>query len=170
MKRRDFLKYTAPATVLPTFINGFAVKAFGSSPLLDALKGAADNNDHVLVMIQLTGGNDGLNMVVPLDIYAKYQAARPNIAINEGKVLPLVNTVKTGIHPAMSGVQEMYNDGKVCLIQSVGYPSPNYSHFRDHQQQQFLLWHLSSISSHDDCHYQTHKLNDLDRRRCNKEN
>ncbi|GAA3920980.1 DUF1501 domain-containing protein [Chitinophaga oryziterrae] len=131
MKRRDFLKYTAPATVLPTFINGFAVKAFGSSSsLLAALEASATDNDHVLVMIQLAGGNDGLNMVVPLDIYGKYQAARPNIAIAEGKVLPLVNNIKTGLHPALKGIQELYDDGKVCIVQSVGYPSPDYSHFR----------------------------------------
>ena len=130
MKRRDFLKYTAPAAVLPTFINGFAVQAFGSSSLLAALEASAADNDHVLVMIQLAGGNDGLNMVVPLDVYDKYQAARTNIAIAEGKVLPLAGNIKTGLHPALKGIQELYDDGKACIIQSVGYPSPDYSHFR----------------------------------------
>lgn len=130
MKRREFFKYTAPAAILPSFINGFSVKAFGSSPLLDALQGAATDNDHVLVMIQMNGGNDGLNMVIPLDQYSAYNAARTNIAIQEGKVLPLVKVTKAGIHPAMTGVQSLYNDGKVCIVQSVGYPSPNFSHFR----------------------------------------
>jgi uncharacterized protein (DUF1501 family) len=130
MKRRDFLKYNAAAAAVPTFIDGFSVKAFGSSSLLDALKASAEDNDHVLVMIQLAGGNDGLNMVVPLDIYDKYNAARSNIAIPQGKVLPLVNNIKTGLHPALKGIQELYDDGKVCIIQSVGYPSPDYSHFR----------------------------------------
>ncbi|MEC5142142.1 DUF1501 domain-containing protein [Chitinophaga sp. 212800010-3] len=129
MKRRDFIKYTAPAALLPTLINGFAVKAFGASPMLNALAAAADN-DHVLVMIQLTGGNDGLNMIIPLDIYSKYQAARSNIAIQEGKVLRLDSYLKSGLHPAMKGIQQLYSDGKVCIVQSVGYPSPNYSHFR----------------------------------------
>lgn len=130
MKRRDFLKYSAPATILPTFINGFAVKAFGGSSLLNALQKSAEDNDHVLVMIQMIGGNDGLNMVVPLDVYGDYQNARKNIAIPEGAVLPLANNIKTGLHPAMTGLQEMYDNGKVCVIQSVGYPSPDYSHFR----------------------------------------
>ncbi|RFS22810.1 DUF1501 domain-containing protein [Chitinophaga silvatica] len=129
MKRRDFLKYTAPAAILPTVINGFSIKAFAGSPMLNALAGAADN-DHVLVMIQLTGGNDGLNMVIPLDIYSKYQAARTNIAIQEGKVLALDNYKKSGLHPAMKGIQELYNNGKVSIVQSVGYPTPNFSHFR----------------------------------------
>jgi len=130
MRRRDFLKHTASAAVLPSIIDGFSVKAFAASPMLAALQGAATDTDHVLVMIQLTGGNDGLNMVIPLDVYGKYQAARTNIAIQQGQVLPLANNIKTGLHPAMTGVQQLYNDGKACIIQSVGYPSPDYSHFR----------------------------------------
>jgi uncharacterized protein (DUF1501 family) len=131
MRRRAFLKHTASAAaILPSIIDGFSVKAFAATPLLSALQGAATDNDHVLVMIQLTGGNDGLNMVIPLDIYDRYQAARTNIAIQQGKVLPLANNIKTGLHPSMTGIQELYNDGKACIIQSVGYPSPDYSHFR----------------------------------------
>ena len=129
MKRRDFLKYTAPAAILPTLINGFSIKAFASSPMLNALSAAPDN-DHVLVMIQMTGGNDGLNMVIPLDMYGKYQAARSNIAIQEGKVLRLDNYLKAGLHPSMTGIQQLYSEGKVSIVQSVGYPSPNFSHFR----------------------------------------
>lgn len=130
MKRRDFLKYTAPAAILPSFINGFAVKAFGASPLLAALESTATDNDHVLVMIQLNGGNDGLNMVIPLDQYDKYQAARTNIAIPTGNVLKLAGQTKTGLHPAMTGLRDMYDEGHVSIIHSVGYPSPNFSHFR----------------------------------------
>ncbi|ATL45967.1 hypothetical protein COR50_01640 [Chitinophaga caeni] len=130
MKRRDFLKYTAPASLLPSFINGFSIQAFAASPMLSALQNVADDNDHVLVMIQLTGGNDGLNMVIPLDKYGQYQNARTNIAIPEGSVLRLQNYNKAGLHPSMTGVQELYDNGKVCLLQSVGYPSPNFSHFR----------------------------------------
>lgn len=129
MERRAFLRNTAAATVLPAFINGFSIKAFGESPLLQAMERAADN-DHVLVMIQLVGGNDGLNMVIPLDQYAGYVQARSNIAIPQGKVLKLNNNVKAGLHPSMTGMQQLYNEEKVCIVQSVGYPSPNFSHFR----------------------------------------
>ncbi|WP_109694473.1 DUF1501 domain-containing protein [Chitinophaga deserti] len=130
MKRRDFLRYTAPASILPTFINGFSIKAFAASPFLAALEKTALDNDHVLVMIQLNGGNDGLNMVIPLDQYSKYQSARSNIAIPEGRVLKLAGQTKTGLHPAMTGVKQLYDEGHVSIIQSVGYPSPNFSHFR----------------------------------------
>ena len=74
MKRRDFFKQTLPASVtLPAILNGFSVKAFtGSSPLVQALMGATTDTDKVLVMIQLNGGNDGLNMVIPIDTYSAY--------------------------------------------------------------------------------------------------
>ncbi|MBS1624872.1 MAG: hypothetical protein JST83_12680, partial [Bacteroidetes bacterium] len=72
MKRRDFLK-AAPVAVLPALLNGLSVKAFGASPLMAALAGA--NNDHVLVLIQMVGGNDGLNTVIPLDEYSTLSAA-----------------------------------------------------------------------------------------------
>jgi uncharacterized protein (DUF1501 family) len=68
MKRRDFFRQTLPAAVtLPALINGFNVKAYtGSSPLVRALMGTATDTDKVLVLIQLNGGNDGLNMVIPI--------------------------------------------------------------------------------------------------------
>jgi len=87
-------------------------------------------NDHVLVIIQLSGGNDGLNTLIPLDQYANLNIHRANILIPENKVLKLNGNDKTGIHPAMAGIQNMYNEGKVNFVQSVGYTDQNYSHFR----------------------------------------
>ena len=66
MKRRDFLTKAIPAgVVLPSLINGFSVKAFGASTLLSALTSAQVETDHVFVIIQLNGGNDGLNTFIP---------------------------------------------------------------------------------------------------------
>ena len=132
MKRRDFFKQTLPATVtLPALINGFSVKAFtGASPLVQALMGATTDTDKVLVMIQLNGGNDGLNMVIPIETYRDYYNARANIAIGQNKILPLNGTSKTGLHPSMTGLQTLYNENKLAIVQAVGYPSPNFSHFR----------------------------------------
>jgi uncharacterized protein (DUF1501 family) len=66
MKRRDFLRTTVPVTILPAVINGFSIKAFGAdSPLVQLL--GTTNTDHVLVIVQLSGGNDGLNTVIPID-------------------------------------------------------------------------------------------------------
>ncbi len=129
MKRRDFFKNIAPLVVLPGLLEGFSFKAYGALPLLDALA-TAGNTDHVLVLIQLNGGNDGLNTVIPLDQYSAYKNARSNIAIDEKSVLKLNGITATGLHPAMTGLQQKFNDGKIKIIQSVGYPSPSFSHFR----------------------------------------
>ncbi len=132
MKRRDFLKGSIPtATILPSVIGGYSIKAFTqSTPLLQALMGTTTETDHVLVIVQLTGGNDGLNMVIPKENYSLYYNARTNIAIPENSILALNGNSKTGLHPAMTGLQSLYNDGKLSIIQAVGYPSPSFSHFR----------------------------------------
>src|SRR5450432_679628 len=132
MKRRDFLRHTIPtATILPALIGGFSVKAYSAdSPFMSALMGTTIDTDKVLVIIQLTGGNDGLNMVIPIEGYGDYNNARANIAIPQNKVLALNGNNKTGLHPSMTGMQTFYNEGKLAIIQAVGYPSPNFSHFR----------------------------------------
>jgi uncharacterized protein (DUF1501 family) len=132
MKRRNFLRTSIPAaTILPALLNGYSVKAFSNnSPLMQALMESTTDTDNVLVLIQLNGGNDGLNMVIPLEFYSNYFNARSNIAIPQNKVLPLTGNNKTGLHPAMTGLQNLYNDGKLAVVQAVGYPSPNFSHFR----------------------------------------
>ncbi len=129
MKRRTFLKAT-PVAVLPALLSGMTIKAFGASPLISALTANDSDTDHVLVLIQMTGGNDGLNTVIPLDQYSTLSGLRSNILINSSKVLPLNGTTATGLHPAMPEMQQMYNDGKLRIVQSVGYPNPNFSHFR----------------------------------------
>ena len=132
MKRREFLSTTMPmAAVLPEVINGYSLKAFHAhSPLVQALMQGVTITDHVLVIVQLSGGNDGLNMVIPVADYSKYYNARSNIAIAENAVLPIAGVTGTGLHPAMTGLQSLFSDGKAKVIQAVGYPQPNFSHFR----------------------------------------
>ena len=84
--------------------------------------------DHVFVIIQLNGGNDGLNMVVPIENFSNYVNARQNIYIPETSALQLNG--KAGLHPAMTGLHAMYQKGILKVVQSVGYPQPSYSHFR----------------------------------------
>ncbi len=128
MKRRSFLRRTVPVSILPMLLGGFTFKAYGRGPVLESLVGAATETDHVLVMIQLNGGNDGLNTVIPLDQYPALMAARGNIAIAENKVLKL--TEKTGFHPSLHKLRDLYKVGNLAVVQSVGYPNPNFSHFR----------------------------------------
>lgn len=140
MKRRDFLRGTAPAALLPIMMNGYGVRAYARSPILDAVA-AAGCEDRILVLIQLQGGNDGLNTVIPLDRYGAYQSVRSNIAIAEAQALKLTNDV--GLHPQMGALRTMYQNGLVRVVQSVGYPVPNYSHFRSTD-----IW--LTASDHDD--------------------
>lgn len=125
MKRRDFLVRSSGALALPLVINGMPLKAY-TDPTLQALFGA--DSDRVLVLVQLAGGNDGINTVLPLDAYSDYMSVRKNIAIPEAKALKLTDA--TGIHPAMSGMQSLFKDGKLRVVQGVTYPNPNLSHFR----------------------------------------
>ncbi|MEN9547674.1 MAG: hypothetical protein RIR12_265 [Bacteroidota bacterium] len=131
MNRKDFLLNAIPAAaILPEVINGYSVKAYNAhSPLVQALMRGNTLTDHVLVIIQLSGGNDGMNMVIPIDNYALYNNARSNIAIPQNRILN-IGSANTGIHPSMTGLQSLFSEGKAKLIQAVGYPQPNFSHFR----------------------------------------
>ena len=132
MKRRDFLKRSIPAaTVIPALLEGYSVRAFtGHSSLMQSLMLPPVDTDHVLVIVQLNGGNDGLNTVIPLSNYSAYYNARTNIAIPQNRVLALDSYTQAGLHPGMTGFQALYNEGKLAILQAVGYPSPNFSHFR----------------------------------------
>jgi uncharacterized protein (DUF1501 family) len=112
-----------------TLVGGVKLNALSHLPFLGGWAGAADN-DHVLVLVQLVGGNDGLNTLIPIEFYGDYFSARANIAIPEPKVLRLTNNLKSGLHPAMTGFQALYNNDQLAILQSVGYPNPDGSHFR----------------------------------------
>lgn len=126
MKRRQFIKTTSAAAVgIPFVLNGMPVNAFEKSALYESLD---DNNDRILILVQLNGGNDGLNTVLPLDQYSKLSDARTNILVPETTALKLND--KTGLHPSMTGMKSLYDNGKLAVVQNVGYPDQNRSHFR----------------------------------------
>jgi len=98
---------------------------------------AESNNDNVLVFIQLHGGNDGLNTLIPISQYTDYYNLRPNIAIKHTGTRSYIEvddtveeSARVGLHPDMLSFKEMYDEGKVAIIQNVGYPDMNLSHFR----------------------------------------
>lgn len=123
--RRDFLATGALAAGFQFLLGNTPVKAFGSHPLLSMLRSI--ETDRVLVLIQLNGGNDGLNTVIPVsnDIY--YQR-RPTIAIQKANSLLLNPDV--GLNPGLAALEQMWGDGHMNIIRNVGYPDPNLSHFR----------------------------------------
>lgn len=127
IKRRQFLKAGTLATaslLLPNFLKAM------SSPE------ALERGNRVLVILQLSGGNDGLNTIVPIrnDIYFR---ERQTIAVNNALAL----TDEAGIHPALSFFKTLYDRGELAVLNNVGYPDPNKSHFRSMD-----IWHSASRS------------------------
>ena len=95
----------------------------------------SSKKDPVLVVLQLTGGNDALNTIVP---YADplYMDNRPVVRVEPEQVLPINGQV--GFNPVMAPIKDLYDQGKVAVIQGIGYPNPNRSHFRSMD-----IWHTS---------------------------
>jgi uncharacterized protein (DUF1501 family) len=92
-----------------------------------ALDGVPEKHpNRILIVLELSGGNDGLNTVVPYADDAYYKA-RPTIAIKKGQVLKLDD--RFGLHPACPGMQSLFKDGKLAIVPGCGYPNPNLSHF-----------------------------------------
>ena len=94
---------------------------------------ASEKKDTVLVILQLAGGNDALNTIIPYGD-PLYMDNRPNVRIAEDQVVPLNDYI--GFNPAMGPIKELYDEGKVAIIQGTGYPTPNRSHFRSMD-----IWH-----------------------------
>lgn len=118
MKRRDFIKTSALASGLffvPSFVRAFE----NISPI--------NIKNRKLVVIQLSGGNDGLNTIIPFrnDLY---YSKRPNIAIKPNELIGL--TSELGLHPSLTPLKELYDQGLLTIINNVGYPNPVRSHFR----------------------------------------
>ena len=142
--RRDFLKKLPLAVSIPFTLGGVSLRAMEkNAPLAKMARAAADSqnifdSDRVLVILQLHGGNDGLNTLIPVDEYERYQFRRPNIAIPRKnslrKYIELDTTLplnaQVGLHPDMSAMKAMYDAGRVSIIQGVSYENNNGSHFR----------------------------------------
>lgn len=100
------------------------------------------NNDNILVVVQLSGGNDGLNTVVPYGDDS-YNKNRFTLRIAKQQVLKLNNYI--GLHPAMTGMKELYDEGKLAILQGIGYPNPNRSHFASMD-----IWHTARLDAPED--------------------
>lgn len=127
MNRRDFLK-NASRGGAGFALGGFMTRAYGRAEAVGPMAAAAlSQTDRVLVIIRLNGGNDGLNTVINFENDAYYQA-RPGVHIKKGDALKL--TDMQGLHPQLTGFKELYDEGQLMVVQGVGYPNPNRSHFR----------------------------------------
>ena len=125
MKRRSFVKNISLASIAAPFV----LKDINFQAVTKKLFNISKNaEDRALVIIRLNGGNDGLNTVIPLDQYDNLVIQRPNVLIAQPAILPINQNL--GFHPVMTGMQSMFNAGKLSIVQNVGYPEQNRSHFR----------------------------------------
>jgi uncharacterized protein (DUF1501 family) len=130
IKRKEFLQIGSLATAsffVPKFL-----KAFEKGTVVPP-------GNKVMVILQLSGGNDGLNTVIPIrnDIYYR---ERPRLGIARTSALQLTDEV--GLHPALTALRELYDDGSLGILNNVGYPNPDRSHFRSMD-----IWQTGSASS-----------------------
>ncbi|MEM6348222.1 MAG: DUF1501 domain-containing protein [Bacteroidota bacterium] len=137
MKRRNFLRNIGLAgAASPFMLNSIPMKAFATPSLANSLD-CTSLRERVLVIVQLFGGNDGINTLVPIDQYSTYSSLRPNIAIPETGTGAYINldtslglTDQVGLNPNMSEFKSMYDNGLLSVIQGVGYENHNRSHFK----------------------------------------
>jgi uncharacterized protein (DUF1501 family) len=134
MKRRTFIKKSLGAATLPVVLQGIPISAFAEK---FSKMAAGSNNDRVVVMIQLMGGNDGLNTLVPINQYDKYKEFRPYISLPDqgSRKFILLNEndpldQQLGLHPEMHHFKEMYDEDMVTIVQNVAYDNVDLSHFR----------------------------------------
>jgi uncharacterized protein (DUF1501 family) len=135
MNRRIFLRNLSLASAGSMVLAGVPVRVMAGSSRLKMA--AASGNDNVLIFVQLHGGNDALNTLIPISQYDTYYNYRANIAIpasGSRKFISVDNTLapedQVGLHPDMIGFKELYDQGKATIVQNVGYPDMNMSHFR----------------------------------------
>ncbi|MCL7764825.1 DUF1501 domain-containing protein [Polaribacter sp. Z014] len=137
LNRRDFLKLSTLATAsLPIALSGFPLFASEKPKDFQFL----EDNENILVLIQLQGGNDGLNTVFNNNQYDNLQSVRSNIIVPEANLLSLDNGV--ALHPSLAGLKEIWDHEKLSIIQNVGYPNQNGSHFRSTD-----IWNSASSSN-----------------------
>jgi uncharacterized protein (DUF1501 family) len=132
--RRAFISRSLGVAVLGGTIPSFFERAAFADPL-PALGSSLDPRN-VLVVVQMGGGNDGLNTIVPYSDDA-YHSVRPVIGIDGKLVLKIDDRI--GLNPVMTGMNELFKEGKLAIVQGVGYPNPNRSHFEATQ-----IWETAS--------------------------
>ena len=132
LRRREFLGMGAAGLSYVSLAGGMP----GLFARVAEASARSDANDHALVVIELDGGNDGLNTVIPFED-ALYYRNRRTLGIPKKEVIRLSDRV--GLHPRMKALGELFREGRVAVVQGVGYPDPDRSHFRSME-----IWHTAS--------------------------
>src|SRR6266487_2048443 len=137
--RREFLRSSLLGGALTWTVPAFLAHTFDSlhaQAANSAIQTPTGADANILVVLQMAGGNDGLNTVVPFS-NDHYAAARTRLRIPAREVLKINDQL--GFHPALEGFKSLYDNGLLSIIQGVGYPNPNRSHFRSTE-----IWQTAS--------------------------
>src|SRR2546423_11925 len=127
LSRRDFLRSGVVFGVgAQALSSGYAAVPDVLARAVLSAKSAQVQNDKVLVMIQLGGGNDGLQTVIPIGS-SQYRDFRPQLSAAAAKAQPINKEI--ALHENLKGIKKLYDAGKVAIVQGVGYPKPSFSHF-----------------------------------------
>ena len=130
--RREFLRTgllgSSLCWTVPTFLQNTMLSLHAAADG-QIVQGVTGKDGNILVVLQLAGGNDGLNTVIPVGD-DDYRRARPTLGLRDEQILRLGQKEKAGFHPALAGLAKAYEEGSLAVIQGVGYPNPNRSHFR----------------------------------------
>ena len=135
--RRDFLKAgmyaVGVSAILPGFLQRISLAQTAQAVATDP---ASDLSSRILVVVEMSGGNDGLNTVVPY-ADAAYHRARPRLGIHENAAIHLDD--HHGLHPACTGLEAEFKQGRLAIVHGCGYPEPNLSHFTSME-----YWHTAT--------------------------
>lgn len=149
MKRRNFLKLTAPTVAAPFVLGNMSLTALGENEL--PIDPCALATDRAIIVIKLGGGTDGINLVVPINQYDTYAGLRPTIKHELSELIQLDPTMasadQVGLHPGMQKFKDLYDSGKFHIVQGVSYPNANRSHFRSTKVMQAGLQGGSSLAN-----------------------
>ena len=127
MNRRKFIHQMSHAAALPALFSSMPYESLGFGSQSELSQTVAEGN--ILVIIVLSGGNDGLNTVIPLNMLSKLNSIRSTVMLPDNKILPLEGT-ELGLHPSLKGFQSLHKENRLKIVQAVAYPQPSYSHFR----------------------------------------
>lgn len=137
ISRKEFIKLSSIIAGGSILIPRWLYPFISNSNNLDLLRNSF--NDKIVVVVNLNGGNDGLNTVIPYQD-SNYYSLRPDIAISNDSVLPITSDL--GLHPSLTHLANYWNQGKLCIVENVGYSNQNLSHFRSTD-----IWQSASNSN-----------------------
>ncbi len=128
MRRRKFIKCMGHSMAIPGVMSSLGLGTANAQMVQQFMRMAAEQ-EKALVLIFLDGGNDGLNTVIPLDRLSELNDVRPHVVLPDSSLIELPQS-QVALHPALDGFASLFGESRLGIVQNVGYPEQNYSHFR----------------------------------------